>query len=113
MGKLVGGTGQLNNLIYVRGHPDDFKSWYASNQEFDYERDILPYFKKIEHFQGIVIFKLLLFKILIPVLDSPSNGVLTNLIYTSIIPKFILEGFKELGYSIGNNILDTFSCKKL
>ncbi|XP_017786908.1 PREDICTED: glucose dehydrogenase [FAD, quinone]-like [Nicrophorus vespilloides] len=49
-GKLVGGTGRFNNMIYARGHPNDFAEWYANATDFDYDRDILHYFKKSENF---------------------------------------------------------------
>ncbi|RZC37441.1 glucose dehydrogenase [FAD, quinone]-like, partial [Asbolus verrucosus] len=49
MGKIVGGTAMLNNMIYVRGHPEDFAIWYKDKPDFDYNFDILPYFKKVEN----------------------------------------------------------------
>lgn len=47
MGKIVGGTSMLNNMVYIRGHRDDFHDWYK-NHQFDYKLDIEPYFKKLE-----------------------------------------------------------------
>lgn len=52
MGRIMGGSYRLNNLVYVRGHPDDFKNWYADDPDFDYDYDILQYFKKSENQQG-------------------------------------------------------------
>lgn len=40
----------LNNLVYARGHPNDYKNWFGDT--FDYEEDILKYFKKSENQQG-------------------------------------------------------------
>lgn len=48
MGKILGGTGMLNNMIYVRGHPQDFANWYKESCNYNYTIDILPYFKKLE-----------------------------------------------------------------
>lgn len=28
-GKILGGSGRLNNMIYVKGHPDDYSSWFS------------------------------------------------------------------------------------
>ena len=50
-GKVLGGTGSINGMIYVRGQPEDYDSWKASGCEgwgFD---DVMPYFKKCEHQQ--------------------------------------------------------------
>ncbi|EFA08835.1 Glucose dehydrogenase [FAD, quinone]-like Protein [Tribolium castaneum] len=48
MGKILGGTAMLNNMIYVRGHPQDFAEWYKDSCNFNYTIDVLPYFKKLE-----------------------------------------------------------------
>lgn len=47
MGKVLGGTGMLNNMLYVRGHKDDFDEWFKDNEDYNY-LDILNYFKKLE-----------------------------------------------------------------
>lgn len=52
MGKVVGGTSKLNNVIYLRGHTRDYDSWADhGNVGWAYE-NILPYFKKSENQQG-------------------------------------------------------------
>lgn len=51
-GKVVGGTSNLNAMVYIRGHRSDFDSWaYAGNTGWDYER-VLPLFKRMEDFDG-------------------------------------------------------------
>lgn len=47
-GKVLGGSGAINGLIYVRGHPEDFNSWRASGNKGWGWDDVLPYFLKSE-----------------------------------------------------------------
>jgi len=47
-GRIQGGSGAINAMIYVRGEPQDFDDWRdAGNVGWSY-RDVLPYFKKLE-----------------------------------------------------------------
>jgi choline dehydrogenase len=52
-GKVQGGSGSINAMIYVRGQPHDFDDWArAGNAGWGY-RDVLPYFKRLEsHWAG-------------------------------------------------------------
>ncbi|CAL8131013.1 unnamed protein product [Orchesella dallaii] len=52
-GKLLGGTSNLNWMLYVRGHPMDFNQWAMLSQDgqWAYE-NLLPYFKKLENYNG-------------------------------------------------------------
>ncbi len=48
-GKLLGGSGSINAMVYVRGHPGDFDDWCAlGNPGWDFA-SVLPTFKRIEH----------------------------------------------------------------
>lgn len=47
-GKLLGGSGAINDMIYLRGNPGDFNDWKADGWAFD---DVLPYFLKSENNQ--------------------------------------------------------------
>ncbi|MEO1612841.1 MAG: GMC family oxidoreductase N-terminal domain-containing protein, partial [Pseudomonadota bacterium] len=51
-GRVVGGSGSINGMLYVRGHASDYDNWaYMGNPGWDYE-SVLPYFKKSEDFEG-------------------------------------------------------------
>jgi choline dehydrogenase len=47
-GKVQGGSGSINAMIYVRGQPRDFDDWaQAGNRGWAF-RDVLPYFRRLE-----------------------------------------------------------------
>lgn len=48
-GKVLGGSGAINGMIYVRGQPEDFDTWEALGCEGWSFDDVLPFFKKCEH----------------------------------------------------------------
>ena len=49
-GKVIGGSGSINAMVYVRGQPRDFDDWKAlGNQGWGWD-DVLPFFKKSEDF---------------------------------------------------------------
>jgi choline dehydrogenase len=51
-GKVIGGSGSINAMVYVRGQPHDFDDWQAlGNPGWGWD-DVLPYFKKSEDFDG-------------------------------------------------------------
>ena len=51
-GKTLGGSGSINGHIYNRGQRQDFDTWaQLGNRGWGY-RDVLPYFKRSEGFQG-------------------------------------------------------------
>jgi choline dehydrogenase len=49
-GKMLGGSGSLNGMVYVRGNPLDFDNWAATGlPDWSYAH-CLPYFKKFENY---------------------------------------------------------------
>jgi choline dehydrogenase len=49
-GRVLGGTSSINGMLYVRGNPADYDGWAQMGcRGWSYE-DVLPYFKKSEHY---------------------------------------------------------------
>ena len=47
-GKVLGGSGSLNGMVYLRGHPLDFERWSQEGARGWSYRNVLPYFKRLE-----------------------------------------------------------------
>ncbi|ETX13916.1 GMC oxidoreductase [Roseivivax halodurans JCM 10272] len=47
-GKVLGGTGAINGMIYMRGQPEDFDGWEAAGCTGWGWNDVLPFFKSCE-----------------------------------------------------------------
>ncbi len=48
-GKVIGGSSSINGMIYVRGHACDYDNWAESGAHGWAYADVLPYFKRMEH----------------------------------------------------------------
>lgn len=51
-GKVVGGSSSINGMIFVRGHARDFDTWAQMGARGWSHSDVLPYFKRMEHWHG-------------------------------------------------------------
>jgi choline dehydrogenase len=51
-GRMLGGSSSINGCAFVRGQAQDFDTWaQLGNRGWSY-RDVLPYFKKMETYEG-------------------------------------------------------------
>jgi choline dehydrogenase len=51
-GRVIGGSGSVNGLVFLRGSPRDYDRWSQSGARgWSYE-DCLPYFRRLENFAG-------------------------------------------------------------
>ncbi|SMD04790.1 choline dehydrogenase [Primorskyibacter flagellatus] len=48
-GKVIGGSSSINGMIYVRGHARDFDTWAEMGARGWSYADVLPYYKRLEH----------------------------------------------------------------
>ncbi|MBR3370587.1 MAG: choline dehydrogenase [Rhodobacteraceae bacterium] len=51
-GRVIGGSSSINGMVYVRGHARDFDHWAESGASGWGYSDVLPYFKRMEHWHG-------------------------------------------------------------
>lgn len=48
-GRVLGGSGSINGMVYFRGHPTDFDDWAAAGNPGWSYREVLPYFLRSEN----------------------------------------------------------------
>ena len=51
-GKVIGGSSSINGMVYVRGHARDFDHWAEQGATGWSHADVLPYFRRMEHWHG-------------------------------------------------------------
>jgi choline dehydrogenase len=51
-GKVMGGSSAINGMVWVRGHRQNYDDWAAEGCEGWGYDDVLPYFKKLESWEG-------------------------------------------------------------
>ena len=93
-GKLLGGTGAINTMVYTRGHKDDYNEWEQMGAKGWNFENVLPYFKKSEHYNGF---------------DGDVNyhgygGPLNveKADYVTPVANIVMKAGKELGYRVGD-----------
>lgn len=80
-------------MMYTRGHPEDFHHWYKDLNDYNYQRDILRYFKKAENQIG---------KYISDRKYHSRNGPLiaNDLKYVSEMYKAVIAAASDMGYPI-------------
>ncbi len=48
-GRVLGGSGSINGMVYFRGHPTDYDDWSDGGATGWSYREVLPYFTRTEH----------------------------------------------------------------
>jgi choline dehydrogenase len=51
-GRVLGGSSSINGLIFIRGQHEDFDDWAKGGATGWSFREALPYFKKLENYEG-------------------------------------------------------------
>jgi choline dehydrogenase len=51
-GRVLGGSSAINGLLYIRGQPQDFDDWAARGATGWSYRELLPWFKRSERYEG-------------------------------------------------------------
>ncbi|MBY3381829.1 choline dehydrogenase [Rhizobium laguerreae] len=51
-GKVLGGSSSINGMCFIRGHALDFERWGTEGVDGWSWRDVLPYFKRLESWEG-------------------------------------------------------------
>ena len=51
-GRGLGGSSSINGMVWVRGHPADYDAWAAEGLQGWSFADCLPYFRKMESYEG-------------------------------------------------------------
>ncbi|SAL46696.1 glucose-methanol-choline oxidoreductase [Caballeronia peredens] len=94
-GKVQGGSGSINAMIYVRGQPHDFDDWArAGNRGWGF-RDVLPYFRRLEsHWAGNTEYHGADGKIAISSMKDGAHAIC----------KTFLQGAQQAGYALTYDI---------
>jgi choline dehydrogenase len=94
-GKVQGGSGSINAMIYVRGQPHDYDDWASAGNHGWSFRDVLPYFKRLEsHWAGNTEYHGADGKIKISSMKDGAHAITGT----------FLEGAKQAGFPITGDI---------
>jgi choline dehydrogenase len=94
-GKVLGGSSSVNGMIYVRGHADDFDDWAQHGCEGWSYREVSPYFRRSENWNGR------------PSQERGSAGPVQILLGRYRTP--LLEAFMAAGAQLGYPVLDDYN----
>lgn len=88
MGKILGGTHQMNNMMYTRGHQSDYDDWFKDLPGYNYVKDVEEYFNRSEqtYLQNETIS------------HTESPALVTPIRHFSLLSSIILTAFTTLGY---------------
>ena len=90
LGKVLGGTGMLNAMVYARGSKADYDEWEQNGCDGWSYKDVLPYFLKSENIQIESLSKS----------RYHHKGGVIGISYANAtkLPEVFVEAGKELGY---------------
>ncbi len=93
-GKVLGGSGSINCLVYIRGNARDYDRWAEMGARGWSYKDVLPYFMKSETNHNPMYASNGFHGNYGPVAVSDCN--------TSVVGELLLAAGKELGYNVGD-----------
>ncbi|XP_044761088.1 glucose dehydrogenase [FAD, quinone]-like [Coccinella septempunctata] len=95
-GKVLGGSGTINGLGFIRGNKADYDKWaLLGNPGWSYH-DLLPYFKRMENFES-------------DKLDPKYRGFAGPLNIAYQVPKDNLSFFESSGQELGLKVLEDYN----
>ncbi|CAH2241573.1 glucose dehydrogenase [FAD, quinone]-like [Pararge aegeria] len=98
MGKMLGGSSNINYMFYVRGNKADYDEWAAmGNRGWDWD-SVLPYFKKTQRLRSDLISRSQSFSL------HGSEGYLGVTSVRDKQTKKYFDAFKEMGHDILDDI---------
>ncbi|XP_023945870.2 ecdysone oxidase-like [Bicyclus anynana] len=96
-GRMLGGSGSINDMIYARGFPADYDEWASTEGDNWSWANVLKYFKKTEHITDERITK---FSELVEYHGFDGEIEVTGKKESTFTTEKFLEGFRELGFDI-------------
>lgn len=91
---MLGGTGSINGLLYMRGSPGDYKPWEEAGYGWDWET-VLKYFKKSERIIDATIINN---QNLLQLHGTQGEFVIDQLNFThTYIADKLIEAYKQIG----------------
>lgn len=93
-GRTLGGCSSINGSVYIRGNAEDYNQWSKlGNTGWTFE-EVLPYFKKLEHFDSSLPSDL--------GHDGPLN-IMEHARFVNPLANVFLQAAHECGFNINEN----------